>query len=140
MTIRSVVMAPLLFAAFFARSAEPNKGKGFSMDYGPVLASSIALRGPGKEQSVLAYKSLDIKLGDGAWVSFDTDLLRYAAGWVGDGLDLRKTHMTSEKGDVCVGVAGKVIFSTKMGPGVSHHGSLEDPRNHPMFPGRGPLP
>src|SRR5438105_4810086 len=106
---------PLLLAAMIGRAAEPNKGKGFSMDYGPVLASSIAVRGTGKEQTVLAYKSLDIKLGDGAWVSFDTDLLRYVAGWMGTGLDLRKTHMTSEKGDVCVGIAGTVIFSTKMG-------------------------
>jgi glucose/arabinose dehydrogenase len=135
-----LAIIPLLLVTLLAQAAEPNKGKGFSMDYGPVLASSIALRGPGKEQTVLAYKSLDIKLGDGAWVSFDTDLLRYAAEWVGDGLDLRKTHMTSQKGDVCVGIAGKVIFSTKVGPGVSHRGSLEDPRNNPMFPQRGPLP
>src|SRR6266699_6039125 len=105
MTSRVLIIVLLLVTPISQAGAEPNKGKGFSMDYGPVLASSIAVRGSGKEQTVLAYKSLDIKLGDGAWVSFDTDLLRYAAGWVGDGLDLRKTHMTSEKGDVCVGIA-----------------------------------
>jgi glucose/arabinose dehydrogenase len=114
---------------------------GEKMDYGPVLASS--LRAPakvGEKRVVLAYKGLNIKLGEGASVCFDTELMRYAAGWTGGWLDLKKTHMTTSKGEVCPAIGGKVVFTTAMKPGVSHHRGLEDPRTNPLFPHRGPLP
>lgn len=118
--------------------AKPSKGA--LMDYGPVLASSLSEPAPGGKRKLLAYKSLTIKLPDSAFVSFDTDLLRYSAGWTGQWLNLAKTHMTTTKGDVCPQVAGKILFSTKMAPGVSHGGSLADPRNNPLAPNIGPLP
>jgi glucose/arabinose dehydrogenase len=115
---------------------------GERMDYGPVLASSLraAPAKAGEKRVVLAYKGLNIKLGDGAAVCFDTELMRYAAGWTGGWLDLKKTHMTTSKGEVCPAIGGKVAFTTAMGPGVSYHGSLADPRTNPNFPHRGPLP
>src|SRR3954454_24082240 len=78
--------------------AKPTKGA--LMDYGPYLASSLTMPVAGGKPKVVAYKSLDIKLGGGAFVSFDTELLRYGAGWTGEFLDLKKTHMTTSKGDV----------------------------------------
>jgi hypothetical protein len=48
--------------------------------------------------------------------------------------------MTTSKGEVCPAIGGKVMFTTTMKPGVSHHGGLEDPRTNPLFPHRGPLP
>src|SRR5258706_403250 len=115
--------------------------KGALMDYGTFLSSSLsAPAAPGEKPKVIAYKSFNIKLGHGAHVSFDTELMRYAAGWTGEWLDLKRTHMTTAKGEVCVGIAGHVVFSTAMAPGVSHRGSLVDPRNDPAHPHRGPLP
>src|SRR4051794_1890213 len=111
--------------------------RGALMDYGPYLASSLrALIGPGGKTTVAAYKGLSIKLGHDAYICFDTELMRYAVGWTGQWLDLKKTHMTISKGDVCPAIAGKVIFSTAMSPGVSAKGNLADPRTSHV----GPLP
>src|SRR3954467_13709548 len=108
-------------------SGKPTKGA--AMDYGSYLASSLTMPVVGGKPKVVAYKSLDIKLGGGAYVSFDTELLRYGAGWTGEFLDLKKTHMTTSKGDVPPGVGGPVVFTTTaVAPGVSHGGSLADPR------------
>lgn len=139
-----MLIAPLTRAAAPAdkpaSKAPPKPSKGALMDYGPVLASSLSAPGPGAKRHLLAYKSLTIKLGNGAYVSLDTDLLRYAGGWTGEWLNLAKTHMTTSKGDVCPEVGGKMVFSTKIGPGASHDGSLADPRNDPLAPKIGPLP
>lgn len=111
--------------------------RGALMDYGPYLASSLrAPIGPGGKTTVAAYKGLNIKLGHDAYVCFDTELMRYAVGWTGQWLDLKKTHMTTSKGDVCPAIAGKVSFSTAMSPGVSAKESLTDPRTSHV----GPLP
>src|SRR3954465_3139153 len=111
--------------------------KGALMDYGPYLSSSLrAPIGPGGKEIVAAYKGLNIKRGNDAYVCFDTELMRYAVGWTGEWLDLKRTHMTTSKGDVCPAIAGKVNFSTAMSPGVSANGSLADPRTSHV----GPLP
>jgi glucose/arabinose dehydrogenase len=122
-------------------SAKPTRGA--RMDFGPFLTSSLSLPPANAKEKIppaIAYKSINLKLGNGAYVAFDTDLLRYAAGWTGDWLDLSKTHMTTMKGDVCPAVAGKLTFMTNMTPGVSHGGSLADPRTNPGHPHLGPLP
>src|SRR4051794_28227939 len=121
--------------------ARPTRGA--LMDYGSFLTSSLSLPPANAKEKIppaIAYKSINIKLGNGASVAFDTDLLRYAAGWTGEWLNLAKTHMTTQKGDVCPSVGGKVVFATKMGPGMSFHGSLADPRKDPGHPKLGPLP
>src|SRR5690242_3128533 len=85
--------------------AKPTRGA--VMDYGPYLASSLrAPIGPDGKMTVAAYKGLSIKLGHDAYVCFDTELMRYAVGWTGQWLDLKKTHMTTSKGDVCPAIAG----------------------------------
>jgi glucose/arabinose dehydrogenase len=90
---------------------------------------------------VLVHKSLNIKVGNGATVSFDTDTLRCAAGWTGEFLDLAKTHLTTPKGDGPPRPGGPLLFATKDAPGwAGPDGSLADPRNDALAPGLGPLP
>ena len=58
------------------------------MDYGPFLTATIEVA-----PENIAYKAIAIRLDDGpggiskgrAFVAFDTDTLRYAAGWTGEG-------------------------------------------------------
>ncbi|HEY7117750.1 MAG TPA: DUF6797 domain-containing protein, partial [Tepidisphaeraceae bacterium] len=136
-----LILALSCCCAHAADQAAAKATKGAAMDYGPFLTSSLSLPPASPAEKIppaIAYKSINIKLGDGAFVAFDTDLLRYAAGWTGDWLNLAKTHMTTSKGDVCPAVGGKVVFRTKMGPGVSHDGNLDDPRAATMH--MGPLP
>ncbi|MDB5323106.1 MAG: hypothetical protein JWN40_4737 [Phycisphaerales bacterium] len=129
-----LMIAPALRADDEAPPAKETglKTKGALMDYGPFLSSSLRA---GKTD-VLAHKALNIKLGHGAFISFDTELMRYAAGWTGEWLDLKRTHMTTSKGEFCPAIAGKVAFTTAIAPGVSAKQSLADPRN----PHVGPLP
>lgn len=104
---RSMILLLLLCASIapglHAAEKKPASGPGFAMDYGPYLTSSLTstpvVPSDLKSQAVLAHKSLNIKVGNGASVSFDTDTLRYAAGWTGEFLDLSKTHLTTPKGD-----------------------------------------
>lgn len=59
------------------------------MDYGPFLSSTLEV-----DRDIVANKSIAIRLDEGeggvsqggAFVSFETDTLRYAAGWTGRGL------------------------------------------------------
>lgn len=140
-----LALAPLVAKAADEPTLPPpaKPTRGALMDYGPFLTSSLSLPPANPKEKVppaIAYKSINIKLPGGANVAFDTDLMRYPAGWTGDWLNLARTHMTTQKGEVCPAVAGKVVFATKIGPGVSYHGSLADPRNNPGHPKLGPLP
>lgn len=104
----------------------PAKGsKGALMDYGPFLSSSLAM--PGAKGELLAARCINIKLGNGLYAAFDTDLMRYAAFWSG-GFDLSKSHLTSSKGSLPVAVEGKIHLKSPIAPGGSASGTLDDPR------------
>ncbi len=109
------------------------------MDYGSMLTYTVGLPlPPGKTNANLALKGICIRL-DGqpeANVCFDTDLLRYYAGWTAGFLDLSRTHLTSSKGSWHAMIQGEVKFSTELGPGWSKDGDFLDPR--PIA--AGPLP
>jgi glucose/arabinose dehydrogenase len=131
------------------------RSPGAAMDYGPFLTGSLD-RDPDvskrhSEQSTeqlaghmnnLAAKAVNVRLDAGgveAGVAFDTDLLRYAAGWTGGFLNLAGTHMTSEKGSVPLSPAGAIAFITpQRTPGWTSEptASFTDPRPRPF----GPLP
>src|SRR5262245_21947087 len=67
------------------------------MDYGSMLTYTVGLPvSPGKTNENLALKGICVRLGGSneAAVCFDTDLLRYYAGWTGGFLDISKTHLT----------------------------------------------
>ncbi len=109
-----------------------------AMDYGPFLTASIEAPEPAGN---LAYKGLAIRLAGafggqaGEAVLFDTDLLRYAAGWNGNYVALKGVvfdgeHWAYPKTD------GPQVFGNPPVPGWAHNGSFADPRPQPY----GPLP
>lgn len=91
------------------------------MDYGPVLGYTINCRGFAEQRpDNVALKGLAIRLAtNDATVCFDTELLRYAAGWNGGFLDISHTHLDSAKGSHEAFVDGKVLFATPSQPGWS---------------------
>ncbi len=98
-----------------------------SMDYGPFLSSSIEVD-PGN----IAYKGIAIPLGrtpEGkATMLFDTDLLRWAAGWRGDGVDLRGIVYDGPHG-IHPRIDGQVDWSVESKPGISTTGEFVDIRS-----------
>src|SRR5436190_7458344 len=115
-----------------------------AMQYGSVLTYTVGLP---EAQDVrvpnltnLALKGVCIRLGDPdrpeATVCFDTDLLRYYAGWTGGWLDLSRTHLTSSKGSFHALIQGEVRFRNPLAPGWARQELGRDPRALPA----GPLP
>ncbi len=129
--------------------------EGVDTDYGPFLTGSLdrdkavskRYSNESREQlgprntNGLATKAICVDLGGsggggGATVAFDTDLLRYAAGWTGGFVDLTDTHLTSGKGSVPMTPGGPLAFTTPALTGWSMNGTFADPRPRPF----GPLP
>lgn len=122
---------------------------GEDMDYGPFLSGSLdrdkavshknsgeSTEQEGPHPNALAAKAVVVKLGQGAAVAFDTELLRYAAGWTGGHFDLQKTHLTTPKGSTPLTPQGQLVFETPAVAGASIDGKFADPRPHAF----GPLP
>src|SRR4051812_22723600 len=89
---------------------------------GPVFSESVESHAAGRQ---VTPKGVVVRLDDGhAFVVFDTDLLRYSVGWVGDrcidwrGVDLDGTHRAWPK------VVGEEVFGTANAPGWGHGGSF----------------
>lgn len=116
------------------------------MNFGPMLDWTYQVA-PGN----IAYKAIAVRLDEGiggvskgnAWLVYDHDTMRIAAGWSGNefidwkGIALDQSHGTHAS------IVGDVAFVNPVGPGWAHPetGSWEDPR----FLGRdgkpyGPLP
>jgi hypothetical protein len=109
------------------------------MDYGSMLTYTVGVpSAPGKTNANLALKGLCVRLGgsNAAAICFDTDLLRYYAGWTGGFLDLSKTHLTSSKGSWHALIQGEVKFSSRRSSGWAREERFADPRPIPA----GPLP
>jgi cytochrome c553 len=108
------------------------------MDYGPYLTASIEV--PGSRTNI-AYKGLAIRLNGLTFgtnqnaVLFDTDLLRYAAGWTGEYVALKGVVFDGEHW-AYPRIAGETVFENQASPGWARHGSFVDPRREPY----GPLP
>lgn len=121
------------------RPARPLTGKPWEdMDYGPFLTASIEAPAP---RTNLAYKGLAIPVGRAAGggrteaVLFDTDLLRYAAGWTGDFVALKGVVFDGEHW-AYPHIAGRQVFGNPRQPGWAKAGGFADPREYPF----GPLP
>ena len=105
------------------RAAGPRPG--YDMDYGPFLAYTVQLT----NEAVTKGVTVTLRAAtNAAAVLFDTETLRYAAGWTGGWLDLSKTHLTTSKGELPPRVAGKLAFTAPQGPGWAKDGSFADPR------------
>ena len=77
----------------------------------------------------MAPKGLAIRI-DAArpgYVLFDTDLLRYSAGWTGGTLDFRGVDFDGSH-RAWPTIAGTQIFGSTMTPGWANAGRFEDPR------------
>ncbi len=135
--ISSVLAAALLLGG---QENEPPEvkggGKGLRMDYGPFLSSTVSRAKYKKDDDLLAYKCISIKVGKDATWCFDPDLLRMAGAWTGGFLDLSNTHLVSYKGSLPTTLQGELRFSTPKVPGWAPGEDFSDPRPHPY----GPLP
>jgi len=113
---RCLVSLLVVVCAFAARAAIT--GRGFDMDYGPFLDYTVQLT------NEAVSKGVTVKLAAGTHagaILFDTETLRYAAGWTGGWLDLSKTHLTTYKGEWPPRASGTIQFtnSIETPPGVA---------------------
>ena len=126
--------------AKWSRRPNPSKREAeqpwLHMDYGPVISASFTVRKPedpradkGPDDNV-TYKGHAIALNEdkSAGVLFDTELLRYAAGWTGGFLVLTGTVFDWKHGPHPY-VAGDVLFENPVAPGWARDGSFDDPRD-----------
>jgi hypothetical protein len=96
----------------------PQKGRGYEMDYGSALSYTINCKKPGSsEPENLVLKGVAVRLGKDASICFDTERLRYAAGWTNGFLDIYRTHLNSSKGSDYAWIDGDLLFSTPDLPG-----------------------
>lgn len=106
------------------------------MDYGPFLTASID---SGQPRTNLAYKGIAIRLADAYGghqneaVVFDTDLLRYSAGWTGGYVALKGVVFDGEHW-AYPRIDGRQVFGNPMKPGWAKAGSFTDPREYPYGP------
>jgi cytochrome c2 len=109
-----------------------------AMDYGPFLTASIEAPEPRRN---IACKGIAINLGANLGgdrneaVVFDTDLLRYSAGWTGEFLALKGVVFDGQHG-AYPRIKGRQVFGNPAAPGWASAGSFTDPREVPY----GPLP
>eukprot|EP00913_Durusdinium_trenchii_P008872 g8338.t1 len=105
------------------------------MDYGTSLTHSYEVGRDGKN---FAYKGIAVRLDPGpggvsrgrAWMVFDHDTLRVAAGWTGKGFIDWNGIMFNGRHAIHPRVVGDVEFSNPTGPGWANPatGSFDDPR------------
>ena len=82
----------------------------------------------------LANKGIALKVGNDAYVCFDTDLLRMSAGWTGKYLNFEGVAFSGSHGNHPT-IAGEQKFGTKVLPGFSdENGNFTDPRPEPFGP------
>src|SRR5205823_3700429 len=77
------------------------KGRGYEMDYGSALSYTINCKQAGSSNADnLVLKGVAVRVSKEplATICFDTELLRYAAGWTNGFLDISRTHLNSSKG------------------------------------------
>jgi len=123
------------------------QGPGYlRMDFGPALFWTLQVA-----TNNIAYKGIAVRIDDGpggvskgrAWLLYDHDTLRVAAGWTGDQfIDWRGIAFDGSHG-THASIVGEAAFENPVGPGWANPrtGSFDDPR----FLGRdgkpyGPLP
>ncbi len=103
------------------------------MDYGPFLSTAVAANADN-----LTYKGIVIpltpELTNGA-VVFDTDMLRYSAGWIDGLIDFADVEFNGWHQSY-PSIEGKLLWENRVGPGWAKDDSFEDIRSVSF----GPLP
>ena len=105
-------------------------GGGLDQDF-PFQNACIGAPSPARN---VANKGIALKLGNDAYVCFDTDLLRVSAGWTGKYLNLEGVAFSGSHGSHPT-IAGEQKFGTKALPGFSDaRGAFKDSRPEPFGP------
>ena len=132
----SAMIATLAVVTFVAAAAaNPSR----DMRYGPHQMMSLRARWPSGN---IAYKGAVIRLSEGAgdaaaYACFDTELLRWSAGWVGGFIDFKGVSYDGSHGGN-PGPGGQQLWATLAMPGVGAGDALyDDARPHKPH---GPLP
>ncbi|MYF55268.1 hypothetical protein F4083_00260 [Candidatus Poribacteria bacterium] len=103
------------------------------MDYGPFLSTAVKAT-----SNNLTYKGIIIPLTPdltGGSVVFDTDLLRYSAGWIDGLIDFADVEFNGWHQSY-PSIEGKLLWENPVEPGWAKNDSFEDTRTVPF----GPLP
>src|SRR5439155_12227031 len=96
------------------------KGRGYEMDYGSALSYTINCKQAGsRDTDNLVLKGVAVRVSKEplATICFDTELLRYAAGWTNGFLVISRTHLNSSKGTDYAYADGDMQFRTPAAPG-----------------------
>ncbi len=103
---------------------------GLDQDF-PFQNACIGAKFPGKN---VANKGIALKVGNDAYVCFDTDLLRLSAGWTGNYLNFDGVAFSGSHGSHPT-IAGEQKFGTKVLPGFADvTGVFKDSRPEPFGP------
>jgi type 1 glutamine amidotransferase/cytochrome c2/glucose/arabinose dehydrogenase len=116
----------------------------------PFITTTVDAGGlaPFMPKRNVAVRGLALQLGNGAYASFDPDLLRMSAGWTGAFVSMSTMAQVSyeqpfNKSNDIPRVLGDPVFGTGLYPGwTAGTPQFEDPRPmgpNPEDPGRGPL-
>ena len=103
------------------------------MDYGPYLSTAVKATSDN-----ITYKGIIIPLTPdltGGAVVFDTDLLRYSAGWIDGLIDFADVEYNGWHQSY-PSIEGKLLWENSVGPGWGKDDSFDDTRTVPF----GPLP
>src|SRR4051812_35934821 len=134
MRILAILCVLMVVAA--SPAAPPSATPWLDMDYGPFL--SLTLEAP-RPAGNFAYKGIVVPLKPdrSAAMAFDTDLLRWSAGWTGGFVDWKNILYDGTHNAHCR-IVGQQAFGTSPRPGWARPGTdtFDDPRQLPY----GPLP
>src|SRR5688500_4458268 len=121
----------LSLANFSIHAAERRSGVNYFQEDFPFQGACITAKGPGKN---VAMKGFAIRVGNDANMLWDTDLLRFAAGWTGGYITSRGVAYDGGHGQHPA-IAGEQFFGTHAGPGWANaKGEFIDNRSEPFGP------
>src|SRR4051812_16423090 len=124
------VLGVFLAIASFAAERRGSAANYFQEDF-PFQGACIGAKFPAKN---VALKGFAIRVGNGANMLWDTDLLRFAAGWTGGYITGRGVVYDGGHGQHPA-IVGEQFFGTKPGPGWANaKGEFTDNRTEPFGP------
>src|SRR6185436_2211060 len=121
----------LLCLSISLNAAERRGNGNFFQEDFPFQGACISAKGPGNN---VALKGFAIRVGNDANMLWDTDLLRFAAGWTGGYLTSKGVAYDGGHGGHPA-IVGEQAFGTKQGPGWANaKGEFTDNRAEPFGP------
>jgi hypothetical protein len=134
--LKSVVVSAagaVIFSGAISSSvaAERRSGSNYFQEDFPFQGACISAKGPGTN---VALKGFAIRVGHDANMLWDTDLLRFAAGWTGGYISGNGVVYNGSHGQHPA-IVGEQYFGTRQGPGWANaRGEFIDDRAEPFGP------